>query len=49
LARVGGRLDVKVDDHLIFSKSQTGRFPNEERRVEELLTTYGNKERAGTP
>lgn len=48
LARGVGRFDVKVDGHLVFSKSQTDRFPNEERLVEELLTTYGNKEMVGT-
>ncbi len=32
-----------VDNALVYSKSVTGSFPNEEELVNELISTYGNK------
>lgn len=41
----GGRgvFDVKVDGFLIYSKSMTGTFPQEDDLVEELRSKYFNK------
>lgn len=32
----GGIFDVKVDGSLIYSKDETGRFPNDKEVLEEL-------------
>lgn len=32
----GGRFELSVDGELIYSKLQTGQFPNDEEMVEEI-------------
>jgi selenoprotein W-related protein len=39
----GGVFDVAVDDELIYSKLQTGSFPDEYQLINELISTHGNK------
>jgi selenoprotein W-related protein len=39
----GGIFDVAVENELVYSKSQTGSFPDEERLVDELVSTFGGR------
>ncbi|PIE70703.1 MAG: hypothetical protein CSA22_06800 [Deltaproteobacteria bacterium] len=39
----GGIFDVAVDGELVFSKSKTGAFPDENQLVTELVAAYGNR------
>ncbi len=39
----GGIFDVAVDDEIVYSKFQTGAFPDEEQLINELVSTYGSK------
>ena len=39
----GGRFDVVVDGHLVYSKYKTGVFPDENRLVDELVLNYGGQ------
>lgn len=40
----GGVFEVVVDDELVYSKLQTGSFPNEEQLINKLVSTHGKKE-----
>ena len=38
-----GIFDVVVEGDLVYSKFKTGSFPDEEKLINELVSTYGNK------
>ena len=38
-----GIFDVVVEDELVYSKFKTGLFPDEERLINELVSTYNSK------
>ena len=40
IAAGGGIFDVKVDDQLVYSKHQTGQFPDEDALVADLAAQY---------
>ena len=39
----GGIFDVAVENELVYSKSQTGSFPDEEQLINELVSNYGGR------
>ena len=43
IAEGGGIFDVVVENELVYSKSKTGSFPDEEQLVNELVSTYTGK------
>ncbi len=43
VSKGNGIFDVAVQDELVYSKFQTGTFPNEEKLVDKLISTYGNR------
>lgn len=38
-----GIFDVVIEDELVYSKFKTGSFPDEEKLINELVSTYGSK------
>ncbi|PID78203.1 MAG: hypothetical protein CSB21_01840 [Deltaproteobacteria bacterium] len=38
-----GIFDVKINNDIIYSKSETGEFPNEDELVNKIITDYVDK------